>query len=180
LGGALGAAGFGRASKRAITEGEPRGADMAKKAAKASNGDPDNPCREQIERWRRDLDIIASQIGGSSYIGSFRGNPWVAMINPNGQSYEQITHKLKSIGFSFYPNVHPSHWGGSDWSGKGSSGIFFHITVGYPSQRVQLDGGDNNNVTIPNYSTPPAWITADARCVDPSGWRHIKWTLFGR
>jgi len=137
-----------------------------------SEPDPDSPCRADGERSRKELREIAGAIGGS-----FEDNGRGYQINPNGQSYDEITNRLRQAGFSWYPNVEPSHYGGSDWRGQGSTGLWWHITVGYPKERVTINGGNGKNFYTSDKSKSPPWITADPRCVDPFGWQHISYYL---
>jgi RHS repeat-associated protein len=138
---------------------------------------PEQPCIDRGKNVRRDLNSIArtvhGKISGVPKLGkSFPG----AQINARGQSFGTAVGRLKANGFvldavlGVQPPDHPE---GENYQKRFNDGLWYHVVVNYP-------GGASGSIIRPSVDpsqTTPG-ITAHCHATDPSGWGHIKETIF--
>jgi hypothetical protein len=118
------------------------------------------------------MERIAKALGGKIY-----GENQVTYIIDVHLSYDEVIAKLKSLGFSWFPDPHKAHWGGSDYAANEAP--WDHVTVGYPHGEVT--GYSFNRLGVSRYTewgfrpdlTPP-WITIHIDEMNPR-WHWLKY-----
>jgi hypothetical protein len=95
----------------------------------------------------------------ADFLGARFNSDWSFTPNPNVTHNEAVS-RAKANGFTWYGDLHPEHWGGSDYEGK-VNGTWYHLTIGY--------------------GTSPSFITAFSQehFYRPSGMHRIDWLLGG-
>jgi RHS repeat-associated protein len=95
----------------------------------------------------------------ADFLGARFNSDWSFTPNPNVTHNEAVS-RAKATGFTWYGDLHPEHWGGSDYEGK-VNGTWYHLTIGY--------------------GTSPSFITAFSQehFYRPSGMHRIDWLLGG-
>jgi RHS repeat-associated protein len=112
---------------------------------------------ETLAEMRR----IAKGLGGRIYIEND-----VTYIIDVHMSYTQVIKKLKSLGFSWFPDILPPHNGGTDYAANQAP--WDHVTVGYPYGEVTtiLPRGYVLREGFRPDLTPP-WITIHIDASNP-------------
>lgn len=109
----------------------------------------------------RRLKELAKRLGGRLFIEND-----ISYIIDVHVSYDDFLKKLESLGFSWFPDLLPPHFGGTDYAT--SEAPFFHITVGYPYGEVNtiLPRGLLIKQGFRPDLTPP-WITVHIDGTNP-------------
>lgn len=104
----------------------------------------------------KEIKKIANALGGKIYVDPSDNVTYIIDVD---MSYDEVTNKLESLGFSWFPNLLPTHLGGSDYAANKAP--WFHLTVGYPYgdvERVRPRGFIVTGWGFRPDLTPP-WIT---------------------
>ncbi len=116
------------------------------------------PKRPPEDAYKRVLEKIADATG------SKLDDQW--RLDPGSKSYEGAVSGLKRIGFKWFFNPNPGHWGGSDWEGE-IDGNWYHVTVGY-ARRGYFPG-----VPTFRWECFPSFVTAHWEGYQPSSLDHL-------
>ena len=112
--------------------------------------------------WDEALPIyqfLAKEALGTDYklFPTVMGNqPW--RVEPKaGLSEAGTINAFKNVGWTYFFNGNPEHFGGSDYE-KYYKGAWYHVTIAYGEKGFYNSGSDKWE-TMKDKSQPPAWVT---------------------
>jgi RHS repeat-associated protein len=132
-----------------------------------------DPAASQSGSWEetlRNLQKIAKKLGGRIYIDPSDNVTYIIDVH---MSYNEVVEKLKSMGFSWFLDLLPTHFGGSDYAA--TEPPWYHVTVGYPYGTVTVTLPRGFPIEQERFRpdlTPP-WITIHIDPNDPTSFKHF-------